>query len=148
VSRDAQVGENATVFASESTIEGNIHKDAFVRSGSVTVPAAARIDGNFNARGGQNNIYISPEAKIGGRRDIQNPPPAPAPAKFSTASFYAWQAIWLVAALITGLVLFRIAPSLSNVSLGSSRELLMSVGVGFLALVALPIAAVIAAITL
>jgi len=148
VSRDATVGENATLFAAESTIEGNVHRDAFVRAGSVTLPAAARIDGNFNARvSGQQSIYISPDAKIGGRTDIQKSVPPP-PPRYSTASFYAWQAIWLVAALITGVVLFRIAPALSNVNLGSSRELLMSVGVGFLALIALPIAAVIAAITL
>jgi hypothetical protein len=59
-----------------------------------------------------------------------------------------WQVIWLTGALLTGLVLFWLVPGLSRASFDGTAELLTSAGIGFLALVATPIAAVVAGITL
>src|SRR5262249_15235394 len=67
---------------------------------------------------------------------------------YSSRSFYIWQTIWLTAAFLTGLLLFWLVPGLSRISLATSRELLLSAGVGFLALLAVPAAAIVAAITL
>jgi hypothetical protein len=63
-------------------------------------------------------------------------------------SFYVWQIIWLAAAFVTGLVLFWMFPALSRSTFANTQELLVSAGVGFVALIALPILAVIAAVTL
>ena len=92
------------------------------------------------------NVHIDSGAVIAGKTDIQTSQPAP--SKYSMASFYIWQTIWLAAAFITGLVLFRIVPMLSRASLDTSHELLLAAGVGFLTIVAPPIAAVLAALTL
>lgn len=147
VGREARVDENLTVFAAESDIQGTIGKDAFARVGSVSVAAPARIGGGFTAKVDRaDNVRIGPGVMIGGKTDIQTPKVMP--SKYSTLSFYVWQIIWLTAAFLTGLVLFWILPGIARGSLDGTRELFTSAGVGFLALVATPIASLLAAITL
>src|SRR5262249_48444756 len=63
-------------------------------------------------------------------------------------SFYVWQTIWLTAAFLAGLLLFWIVPALSRLRPATVRDLLASAGVGLLALVGLPVVALIAAVTL
>jgi hypothetical protein len=147
IDRDSRVNENATVFAAESNIGGKIGRDVYVRAASVNVSDSARINGVLSARVSRpHNAYVAPGAIIGGKTDIQSPQPRP--SRYATLSFYVWQTIWLTAALLAGLFLFWVVPALSQVSLASSRDLLVSAGVGIAALIGLPVASLVAAITL
>jgi hypothetical protein len=98
-----------------------------------------RVDRSENAR-------VDSGVTVGGRTDIRIPEPRP--SKYATASFYVWQTIWLAAAFLTGLVLFRLAPAFTRVDLDSGRSLMIAGGIGFLAIVAPPVAAIIAGISL
>src|SRR5262247_1353072 len=144
---DSRIAENAIVFAAESTIEGTIGKDAYIRAASIRVSAPARINGSLVGRGARpENVHIDPGAVIAGKTDVQGP--RPRPGRYSTLSFYVWQTIWLTAAFLAGLLLFWIVPALSRLRPATVRDLLASAGVGFLALVGLPVVAIIAAVTL
>jgi len=147
VAQSGDIAENATIFAAETDIAGAIAKDVVAFTSSVNVLSSARIGGNFTARAGQaDKVRIDSKESIAGRTTIRTP--MPQPSKYSTASFYVWQTIWLAAAFVTGLVLFWLFPSLSQANLANSRDLLLSAGVGFLSLIAPPIAGIVAAITL
>src|SRR5205823_8040242 len=112
IAHDARIDGNATVFASESEIEGTVGKDVHAAAASVNVVSPAHIGGNLTAKVNKTaNVHIASGAVIAGKTDIQTSQPAP--SKYSMASFYIWQTIWLAAAFITGLVLFRIVPVLS-----------------------------------
>jgi predicted anti-sigma-YlaC factor YlaD/cytoskeletal protein CcmA (bactofilin family) len=146
IGRDARVDGNAMALASECEIEGAVGKDAFVAARSVNVLAPARIGGNFSARVNNSaNVNIESGATIGGRTDVRASQAGT--GRYSTLSFYVWQTIWLAAAFLTGLAAIWLVPALSRVSLNTSRELLLSAGVGFLTMIATPIAAIVAAIT-
>jgi len=146
IGRDARV-DNAIVFASQSNIEGQVGRDAYVRAASLKVAETARINGLLNARlGRRENAYIAPGAVIGGKTDIQGA--RPRPSKYATFSFYVWQTIWLAAAFLVGLLLFWIVPALSRVTLANSRDFLVSAGVGLLTLIGMPVASIVAAVTL
>jgi Putative zinc-finger len=147
IARGTTIDQNAMVFGAESDIDGTIGKDVIAGAGSINVGAPAKIGGTFTARVGRNqDVRIAPGATITGATNIQTTPPAP--SRYSTASFYVWQTIWLTGALLTGLVLFWLVPGLSRATFDGTAELLASVGIGFLTLVATPIAAVVAGITL
>jgi cytoskeletal protein CcmA (bactofilin family) len=147
IRRDAHIDQNATMFAAQSNVEGTIGKDAHVFAGSLNVSAPAQIGGGLTARVGRTgNAYIAPGVTIGGRTDVQAPQPAP--SKYSRISFYVWQTIWLAGAFIAGLILFWLAPSLSRVRFENAKDLLVSAGIGCIALIAAPIAAIVAMITL
>jgi cytoskeletal protein CcmA (bactofilin family)/predicted anti-sigma-YlaC factor YlaD len=145
--RDARIDENATLFAAQSNVEGTIGKDANVFAGSMNVSAPAHIGGGLTAKVSRTqNAYIAPGVTIGGKTDIQAPQPAP--SKYSRLSFYVWQTIWLAAAFIAGLVLFWLVPSLSRARFDNAKDLLVSAGLGCIALIAAPVAAIVAMITL
>lgn len=147
ISREGRVDGNATVFAGESEFDGTVGKDAHAFAGSVNVTGEAHIGGNLAARVNKaENVHIQSGAAIGGKTSIQESQARP--NRYSTVSFYVWQTIWLAGALAAGLILFMLVPAFSRVNLGTSREMLMSAGIGFLVMIATPVAAVIAMITL
>jgi hypothetical protein len=147
ISRDARINGNATAFAGDVDIEGNVGKDVYVGAGTINVLSAAHIGGDFNARVGQpENAHIESTASIAGTTHIQGSQPRP--SRYSGLGFYVWQTIWLAAAFVTGVVLFSLAPLLSRIRFETSRDLLITAGVGFLTIIGPPIAAVLAGITL
>src|SRR6185503_4424041 len=147
IARDARIDGNSVAVASDSEVEGSVGKDAYAAAITVNVLPTARIGGKFVARVSQaQRVHVDPGAMIAGTTDIRGM--RPAPSRYSTLSFYVWQVIWMSAAFLAGLVLFRLVPALSRVSLETSHDLLLSAGVGFLTIVAPPIAALLAIITL
>ena len=147
VRRDARIDENATMFAAQSGIEGTIGRDVNVFAGSINVSAPAHIGGGLTARVSRTeNAYIAPGATISGKTNIEAPQPAP--IKYSRLSFYVWQTIWLAAAFIVGLVLFWLVPGFSRARFDNAKDLVVSAGLGCIALIAAPVAAIVAMITL
>jgi hypothetical protein len=159
---DGRVGGNATLFAGEGTVEGSVGKDFTAYSARSTgwgpfhtsrqggvfqIMAPAQIGRNLTLRVDRSdNARVDSGASVGGSTNIRIPEPAP--SKYRTASFYIWQTIWLAAAFLSGLVLFWLAPVLARATLETSQSLLIAAGIGFLAVVAPPVAAIIAGITL
>ncbi len=152
IAKESSILGNASLFLGNLNIEGALGKDllAFARwDGQVRLRESARIGGNLSVRtDNAQDVRIDSGAVIGGKRNILVPPPAQTPNRYATASFYIWQAIWLAAAFITGLLVFWLAPGLVRVSLDTTRTLLTAGGIGFLAVIAGPIAALLAAVTL
>jgi hypothetical protein len=147
ITPEAKVGENALLFGTESDIAGTIGKDAYTWGRSVDVQQTAHIGGMLSARVTRSgNVRVAPGSTIVGKTDIRTPQASP--SRYATLSFYIWQTIWLAAALVTGMVLFWFFPSLSRISLETTRDLLVSAGAGFLTVVGLPAAALLASITL
>lgn len=147
IASGGRIDGNAMMFGAESMIEGTVGKDVLTAAASVFVPAPARIGGALTARvSSPENVHISGAAVIEGPRDIQAP--RPRPSSYSTLSFYVWQMIWLMAAFVTGTALFWSIPALLRPGLETSRELLLSAGMGLVVLIGAPIVSLVAAITL
>jgi len=64
-----------------------------------------------------------------------------------TVSFYIWQAVRVLGLFITGLVVFKMIPSLMQSGTASGSDWLKAGGVGFMTLVAVPVASIILAVT-
>jgi hypothetical protein len=163
VSPGATLGGNGALFGGEMVLEGNVARDLFLfagmselrgtvgrnvafRGGQLMVPASAQIGGGVEAYvDAEKNVHIDPKASIGGTRKITLP--VARPSAYSSTRFYFWQVVRLIAAFVTGLVVFRLAPSLAPTRLVSGMDWLKAGGLGFAALVTIPIAAVIVAFT-
>lgn len=143
---DGTVGRDVAGFAGTMEVQGRIERDLRFRGRKLAVRAPAHVGRDLSARvhSGE-NLQIDPEATIGGKRGIEFEPPQP--SKYLTAGFYVGQIFRLAGAFLTGFLLFRLFPNARHAPLGSGREALLSGGIGFLALVATPIAAVILVIT-
>ena len=87
-------------------------------------------------------VKIDPGATIGGKKKLEFFKTQP--SQYRTFSFYTKQALRIGAAFLMGLLLYWIIPGMRRISLSTGRALLTSGGIGFLAAVAAPIAAIIA----
>ena len=164
VSDESQVDGNVTMFSSEGTVDGtvgrdlmafgerldvrgNVGSDILSYSGRLTLSAPAHVGGNLTANVPRTeNARVADGATVAGRTDIRIPEARP--NRYSTLGFYFWQAVWLAAAFVTGLVLFWLFPALSRVTLDTGQALLKAGGIGFIGCVAIPVAAVVIGITL
>jgi hypothetical protein len=166
IESEGRIHGNASMLVGEASLDGDVKKDfnvrtarsigwgpfssgRFSRGGMIQVRPHARVGRNLFIKVDEpESAIIDPAAapNIGGKRDIEVTPPPP--NRYATASFYVWQTIWLAAAFIAGVVLFRLAPALSRVNLDTGGSVLLAAGVGFVSAVAPPIAGVIAGLTL
>jgi cytoskeletal protein CcmA (bactofilin family) len=155
---------DAIAFASEVDVEGTIGRDLYAMAGSVDV--GSRISRDFQFRGGQlrlrapstigrnldmftyseKNLQIDSGVVVQGKRKIELEKPRQ--NRYLTTGFYFWQLIRIIGAFIAGLILFWLFPSSDRIPLSTGWDWAKSGGVGFLALVAAPIGAIILAITL
>jgi hypothetical protein len=160
----ARLTKDAIVFASDTYLSGEVGRDAMVHS--ATLDVSSRFGRDLRFAGGTllihapsvigrnldsltksaNEVRIDSGVTIGGKKKVEFFKVGP--SKYRTLSFYTKQAFRIGGGFFMGLLLYWIVPGMRRISLSSARTLLTSGGIGFLAAVAVPIAAIILAITL
>ncbi len=143
---EGEVKRSVTVFTSNADVSGSIGRELTMAGGSLTLTNAARVGGNLSARVHQlKDVHIADGATIGGNRDIQV---RMRKSQFTRSGFYFRQAVWLASAMLVGwlgLVLFPGFVRASTQAVGSGWR---SLGLGVAVLAGVPVAIVVAAITL
>lgn len=162
----ARVRENAIVFARNVELAGPIDRDVLgfgnqvdVRStvgGNLTAHgervsllAPASIGGNVIAHlPSEDALEVSSGATVGGTVSTEIDVAAVSESEFTTLGFYFRQAVRLAAAFLMGVILLALVPSLRRASIDDGMGALAAAGVGLVAMVATPIIALIAAVTI
>lgn len=155
------VGRDLLLLTGDGQVEGGVGRDARAYAGDITFSPPARVGGNLTLLvKGREHVHLDPAVSVGGKTDIQTRKPEP--SHYLRPKFYFWEAVKMAAALLTGLLVAWLFPplfrgqlaqpgavaALAGFRAGSEgRALLKAAGVGFLALVATPVAAVILAVT-
>jgi cytoskeletal protein CcmA (bactofilin family) len=146
VSLEGEVKRSATIFAGNADVSGSIGRDLNMAGGSLTLTNTARVGGNLSARVRQlKDVHIADGATIAGKRDIQV---RVRKSQFTRPRFYFHQAVWAAAAMLVGwlgLVLFPGFFEACTQAVGSGWR---SLGLGVGVLAGVPVAIVVAAITL
>jgi hypothetical protein len=75
------------------------------------------------------------------------PAATPRSNRYLTVGFYVWQVVRVLGLFVTGLVAFKVMPSLVPSNMVSGSDWLKAGGVGFMTLVAVPVAAIIITFT-
>jgi cytoskeletal protein CcmA (bactofilin family) len=140
------VGRDIAAFGESISMRGNIGRNVSVYAKNVTLSSTARVSGDFKARvRKQQNVHIADGAVISGKTDVQVRRER---SRYQRPGFYFWKLITLLGAWIVGLLIATLFPSAFAFVPRSSSDLGLKAGIGFLVLVATPIAACILAITL
>jgi cytoskeletal protein CcmA (bactofilin family) len=144
---DGEAGRDVIAFVQRFEARGTFARDVSVNAEQVSLLAPAHVERDFVAGlPRESNFKMENGASIGGKRNIHVVPPPP--SEYTTIWFYVRQIMWLIAAFITGLVLFWLFPALSRPRLERRSDLLESGVFGFLATIATPVAAIIIGITI
>ncbi|HEY6467422.1 MAG TPA: polymer-forming cytoskeletal protein [Candidatus Acidoferrales bacterium] len=157
----ANVGGSATIFSADAQLNGPVKGDLLamtgqldidgpiggnvrVRSDELTIGSTAQIAGRTQYEGSkQPNVMAG--AKLASPLEVTMRKPTP---EYSTWPYYWHQTLRWGAAFLLGLVMFLLAPGVFLDAANSANKVGLSMGIGLLFLVGLPVAAFIACITI
>jgi len=161
----AQVGGDAIHFGENVTIQGKVARDLYgladwIELGGsvernlhafaerVTLLDSAQVGGDLHARMPRGRqAQISPTARIGGEAKSEEIIHDRG-WRFLTIAFWITVLLHIAAAFALGAVLRMLLPTILHAELATSGDFFRSLGIGFLALVATPIALCCLAVTL
>lgn len=145
---DGRVGRDLLAFSGLTNLRGEVARHASAWTGRLRVEAPAKIGGNLTAHVDKPNaVFVDPQATVGGKTETRLDK-ARQRNRFVRPGFYLWKAIWLAAAFVTGLVAYRFFPRLFSARLADAGGLGRALGIGFLGLVAPPVAIILAGLTM
>ncbi len=159
VTESGKIGGSFTAFTTGPSLDGHIGRDVLLMAHTTEING--KIGGSIDVRG--DTFAIGPKAEIGSYIKYKGNKPAEvssaaklfSPVQFSklehdrenTASHYLWQLIWAAALLLFGLVVFLLMPDFSRQAVASTERYGASFGLGVLVMFGVPIAAIIACVT-
>jgi anti-sigma factor RsiW len=146
---DGRVGRDLFAFAGLTNMRGEVARNATARTGRLRVEGPAKIGGNLVARVEKKEaVSVDPQATVGGKTETRIPEAKRSRSRYARPGFYVWKVIWLAAAFLTGLLVHRLFPWLFSSRLEGGGSIMGSIGIGFLVLVAGPVAALVVGVTM
>jgi len=160
VESSGKIGGSLTLFVKTLNLEGNLGKDLLMfgehlnLSGKVegairmkgdllTINSSAQVAGPIHFEGNK-EPEVSPQAKLASPVDYHKMQHKP---HYMEGHYYVWQVIWLAAFVLFGLVLFQLMPQFTKEAVANAERYGASFGLGVLVFFGIPIAAVIACVT-
>lgn len=160
VDSNAKVGGSLTTFVENLAVDGSVERDMLAhfqhanlsgrvgggvkaKGHSLIIGATAVIDGPVKFEGHQ-QASVSPSAKLASPVEFTQLREKHA---YRDGSYYVWQVIWAAAFVLFGLVLMSLMPKFSREAVKATEEYGASAGLGVLVMFGVPIAAVIACVT-
>jgi len=160
VDSTGKVGGSIMMFGDTLAIDGHVGRDLLLFGNQVNLNGS--VAGNVDQKG--HSLLIGPEAQVGGRIKFEGEHPATVspsaklafPVEFKQmekkehyreSGYYIWQVIWAAAFVLFGMVLFLLMPEFSKQAVSFSEHYGAAGGMGFLVFFGVPIAAILACIT-
>jgi cytoskeletal protein CcmA (bactofilin family) len=157
---EGKIAGSLTVFVEYLNLEGSLGRDLLVFGKQVTI--SGKVGGGIREKGA--GLTITSGGEVGGSVYYEGDTPAEISPKAKLASpvefkklehkrdyrqgkYYVWQVIWAAAFVLFGLVLMTLMPKFSQDAVKSSEEYGAAAGLGVLVMCGVPIAAVIACVT-
>lgn len=141
------VDRDLIAFAGGTNVAGTVGRHVKAYTDKLSVTASGRIGGNVQAVCDRPDaVQIDPAASIAGK--VETKVKQPRGSQYSRPRFYFQKGLGTAIAFFVGLLLYWLFPTLFAQRLDTPTSLLRTAGLGFLAFVAPPVAALIAAIIL
>ncbi len=155
-----KIGGSLTLFMEYLNLEGSLGRDLLVFGKQVTI--SGKVGGGIREKGA--GLTITASGEVGGPIHYEGDTPAEVSSKAKLASpvefkqlehkrdyregrYYVWQVIWAAAFVLFGLVLFALMPKFAEDAVKSAEQYGAAAGLGVLVMFGVPIAAIIACIT-
>jgi cytoskeletal protein CcmA (bactofilin family) len=146
---DGRVGMDLATFGNNVLVTGSVQRDFEAYAEQISVLPTARIGRNVTAHVDNNDkLQVAEGATIGGTTDRKIVEREHRRNRYATTGFYVRQVVRIGAAFLTGLLLLWVFPVLRTLSLPTVGAALRSGGIGLAAAIVMPVAAVLACITI
>jgi cytoskeletal protein CcmA (bactofilin family) len=143
LSLDGQLGRDLLVFSEHAGISGKVGGGIDAKGASLDISSTAQVDGPVRFEG-DHPAEVASGAKLASAVEFHQ---IEHKRKYAEGHYYVWQLIWTAAFVLFGLVLFVLMPQFSRDAVDNVEKYGASFGLGVLVFFGVPIAALIACIT-
>ncbi len=140
---DGHLTRNILFFGEEVNLNGSVGGSVQQKGHTLIIGPSAQVDGAIRFEGDR-PATVSPSAKLASPVEFKQ---MEKKEPYRESGYYIWQVIWAAAFVLYGLVLFLLMPEFSKQAVSSAEHYGSSGGLGFLVFCGVPIAAVLACIT-
>jgi cytoskeletal protein CcmA (bactofilin family) len=140
---DGSLGRDLMIFGKHLTLSGKVDGAIQMKGDQLTINSSAQVGGPIRYHG-HKEAEVSPQAKLASPVDFEKLESKPS---YMEGHYYVWQVIWLAAFVVFGLVLFLLMPKFAADAAGNAERYGASFGLGVLVFFGVPIAAIIACVT-
>ena len=147
---EAEIGHSLTAAAETLEINGAVARDVDAYTAHINLGSEAAIEGDLRIRtNSQDNLHQMDGARVaGGVEFLDLPDEFEQRSRYLSPGFYFFQVLKIIAGLIAGLILLWLAPSLRSVNVRDAIDGAKVGGIGLVALISVPVIAVIIGATL
>ena len=140
---EGSLGRDLLVFGKHVTISGKVGRGIREKGSELTITASGEVGGPIHYEG-DTPAEVSPSAKLASpvefKKLVHN-------REYRDAHYYVWRVIWTAAFVLFGMVLFLLAPRFARETISAAELYGAPIGLGILVFFGVPIAAVIACVT-
>ena len=140
---DGHLGRDLVAFADQTIISGTVDGEIRVKGRTMSIGSSAEVAGPVRFEG-DNPATVSSGAKLASAVQFTK---AEHKSRYTEGHYYLWRVIWTAAFVLFGLVLFLLLPEFAEETVRAGERFGAPVGLGVLVFFAVPIAAIIACIT-
>lgn len=143
VSVDGHLGRDLLAMAGETIISGTINGEVRAKGRNMSIASSAQVSGPIRYEG-DNPASVSSGAKLASPVEFTK---MRHKSQYTEGHYYVWRIIWTAAFVLFGLVLFLLLPKFASEVVRAGERFGAPVGLGVLVFFGVPIAAVIACVT-
>ena len=143
LSLDGTLGRDLLIFAKHLSISGKVGGAIRMKGAELAINSGAEVDGPVHYEG-DNPPDVSPQAKLASPVDFHKLQHRP---QYTQGHYYVWRVIWTAAFILFGMVLVLLMPRFAEETVRAAELYGAPIGLGVLVFFGVPIAAIIACIT-
>jgi hypothetical protein len=143
LSVDGHLGRDILFFGREIDLNGSVGGSIREKGHTLMIGSSAQVEGPIHFEGDK-PAEVSPSAKLASPVEFKK---VVRKEEYRESGYYIWQVIFAAAFILFGLVFFALMPKFSEDAVKSAEHYGAAAGLGVLVMFGVPIAAVIACIT-
>ncbi len=140
---DGHLGRDLALFADQTIISGVVDGEIRAKGRTMSITSSAQVGGPIHYTGDQ-PANVASGAKLASAVQFTK---AEHKSRYTEGHYYVWRVIWTAAFVLFGMVLFLLLPKFAEESVRAGERVGAPLGLGLLVFPAVPIACVIACIT-
>ena len=143
LSLDGHLGRDLLIFSEHTGISGKVGGGVQAKGDSLDISSTAEIDGPVRFDGNK-EPEVSSQAKLASPVDFHK---VEHKSRYQEGHYYIWRVIWTAAFILLGMILLLLAPTFGAETTNAAERIGAPIGLGVLVFFGVPIAAIIACIT-
>ncbi len=140
---DGKLGRDLMVFGDHITISGSVGGGVRVKGNNLSIVSTAEVAGPIHYEG-ENPATVASGAKLATPVEYTK---KERKSEYTQGHYYLWRVIWTAAFLLLGMVLILLLPKFAEEAVRAGERVGAPLGLGLLVVPAVPIACLIACIT-